>query len=243
MSFTTFPRGPGPLVTILCPTRGRPEYLAQSIDSLFSLAKNPSCIELLFKIDDDDETTLEVVKHIGSMVPNTQALVSPRGNGFQDIHLWYNQLSSVASGDWLLVWNDDAVMRTEDWDLKLEHTALELRAWHGAMDICCLSVDMEDDPGCTAFFFLRRKVVELLGRFSVIPHCDTWVTKMMRSVDSLVPISHIKVAHLRATDKVFDEGQTARITTQYTTHGHAENLERLHDAIKLQEYICEYGVK
>jgi glycosyltransferase involved in cell wall biosynthesis len=241
----TFPRTSNPLVSVLLPTRGRSEWLLKSIDSLLSLSYNPRNIEILFKVDEDDEPTKVLAEKLclGAVNSglNIKSWVSPRGNGYQEIHLWYNHLSSVATGDWLLVWNDDAVMLTEKWDYYLEFLTLDARFWHGAMDVCCLIPEMKDDPGCTAFFFLRRKVVEILGRYSAIPHCDTWVTKMMMAVDSLVHFPVIQVAHLQAHDKTFDEGQKGRETTEYTRHGHATNLERLQDSVKLQSYICEHG--
>lgn len=234
----SFPRGPGPLVSVLLPTRGRPEKLAKSIDSLVSLAENPQGIEILLKVDDDDLPTLAAVQEMSLLFP-LQVMASPRRNGYADMHHWYNQLAAAAQGDWLLLWNDDAIVETEKWDRCLALSYLAPHQWHGVPDVACLVPTIKNDPGCTAFFFLRRKVVQLLGRLSAIPHCDTWAASMMQSIHSLLFMPRITVAHQQERDTVFLEGEPDRTTSIYTMHNYQGIVDKLKDAIKLQEYIIQ----
>jgi hypothetical protein len=45
------------------------------------------------------------------------------GKGYDSLHEYYNELASKATGDWLMLWNDDAVMETEGWDEKIGNAA------------------------------------------------------------------------------------------------------------------------
>lgn len=94
-----FPRGNGPLVSILLPTRGRVQGLLTAIDSLYSLANNKSNLEFIFKADDDDKETINIIHKISELIPNCKSIVSPRGRGYMDLHIWINQMCSVATGD------------------------------------------------------------------------------------------------------------------------------------------------
>lgn len=236
-----FPRGSGPLVSVLLPTRKRIERLLRSLDSLISLAHNPIQIEFLIKVDDDDQETLAALQGVAPLIPTSlQAIISPRGGGYSDMHIWYNVLAAHALGDWLLIWNDDALMKTEKWDAVLAGMVLDPAIWHGVRDICCMAPSFNGELGCTALFFLRRKVTQLLGRLSAIPHCDTWVSQMMLSINSLFYIHHIDVTHQHEEDQVFKEGEATRTSSQYTIHNKGGTLQRLRDAILLQTYIDDH---
>jgi hypothetical protein len=110
------PRGAGPLVSVLIPSRGRLSGLLQAIDSLWSLAEDKSLVEFLIKIDDDDHETIDGVMALRERTAGVLALsamVSPRGNGYRDLHHWVNSLAAQACGDWLFVFNDDSKMATQ----------------------------------------------------------------------------------------------------------------------------------
>ena len=39
--------------------------------------------------------------------------------GYKNLHEYMNALWVQASGEWLMLWNDDALMETKDWDLEI----------------------------------------------------------------------------------------------------------------------------
>ena len=47
------------LVSVLLPTRGRPELMLKSVGSLLTTASNPDQIQILLKIDNDDKETYQ----------------------------------------------------------------------------------------------------------------------------------------------------------------------------------------
>lgn len=108
-----------PLVTFLCPSRGRPESLRKSIESLRAMAYDPECFEVHVYVDNDD-ACLDEYKDIDS--PNEGVWL------YQADPLGYSRLHQTISAGliaiepdspWLWLWNDDALMTTERWDIKL----------------------------------------------------------------------------------------------------------------------------
>lgn len=157
-----FLRGDGPLVSILIATRGRPEGLFKSVESLFNTAKNKTCFEIIFKIDEDDEPTLKMVESMEKIPAlSIKKIISPRGRGYPDFHHWINYLSFIARGDWLFLFNDDALMTTMGWDEELEYL-FPRQTWCGMNEICYLVSTKSND-----FPFIRRGTVDVLGYLSL----------------------------------------------------------------------------
>ena len=107
-------------ITILLPTRGRPQLLEKSIKSLMEKATDPTDIEIMLGLDDDDTETTEYIKE--TIAPYLQELgVEARANifkplGYENLHTYVNTLAGASLGEWLFFWNDDCVMVTEGWD-------------------------------------------------------------------------------------------------------------------------------
>ena len=107
-------------ITVLLPTRGRPEVLEKSLQSLIDRASKPKDIEIMLGIDEDDPETIEYVKE--KIAPYLQeAGVEARANifkplGYENLHNYINTLAGNGQGEWLFFWNDDGVMVTEGWD-------------------------------------------------------------------------------------------------------------------------------
>jgi hypothetical protein len=145
------------MISVLCPSRGNPEMLTRSANSLLDLANGP--VELLVAVDDDDPRTIEAALLIAD-----RTLVLPRA-GYAGLHIYYQELAAAASGTWLLVWNDDFTMLTHAWDTFIE--ALP-------QDIFVADLQSPHSPLCCAPA-VRRNAVEAIGTFSTDnPHVDTF---------------------------------------------------------------------
>ena len=107
-------------ITILLPTRGRPQLLKKSLESLISKATNPSDIEIMLGLDEDDTATIDYIKD--EIAPYLQELgVEARANifqplGYENLHTYVNTLAGAALGECLFFWNDDGLMETQGWD-------------------------------------------------------------------------------------------------------------------------------
>jgi glycosyltransferase involved in cell wall biosynthesis len=104
-------------ITILLPTRGRPELLEKSLKSLIDRASNPEDIEIMLGLDEDDTATIDYIKE--TIAPYLQDKgVEARANifkplGYENLHTYVNTLAGASMGEWLFFWNDDGIMTTE----------------------------------------------------------------------------------------------------------------------------------
>jgi len=107
-------------ISILLPTRGRTEVLKKSILTLVDKCKNPKDIEVIFGIDEDDQTVIDYVK--SDIAPIMQSAgIETRANifkplGYENLHTYVNTLAGSSQGEWLFFWNDDCLMESQDWD-------------------------------------------------------------------------------------------------------------------------------
>lgn len=194
---------PDPLVSVLMPSRGRPEPLAESVGSLRDLAADPDRIEVLVAADDDDPPTARAAETIGAKV-----LVSPR-HGYAQLHRYVNALAREAAGTWLLLWNDDARMLTRHWDERVA------QAEPGV-----LWPRHNDSPMLNIFPIAHRRVVELLGHVSLSAHCDSYLQDIAHAVGIQRRVD-IEVLHDRFdltgghNDQTWREAQAGYRTADY----------------------------
>lgn len=237
-----FPRGSGPLISILLPARGRPQQLRKSLDSLISLAYRPRDIEFLVKVDEDDVETLRTAEDIGrvmiSMGIQFQLCVGPRGRGYYDIHLWLNEMIKISKGDWLFSWSDDVYMQTQGWDGFLISPNVGGNPVGLRDGIFMYMIANPARPQNHEFFALRREVFDVLGHVSLDCHADTWLGSVMKIIERSAFVD-IQVHH----DNDSMEDQTAKDRRQVTAMSMGLMCEppllreRLKDAMKLVDYI------
>lgn len=223
-------------VSILLPTRGRAKWLCEAIDSVYSLAYNKSSLEFILKVDDDDIETIQLVERLSEMIP-LRAIVSPRGNGFKDMHIWVNDMCKLARGEWIFLFNDDARMVTEGWDVILEKVKISPVAIQNN-DIMVLVAETLMRPDAFEFVFLKRKVFEVLGHFSLNPHNDNWICSVMGMIRSCFNIP-IQIRHFseEATDDTRIQSEAAYAVTSPVLVTSWAIRAMIADALKLQDYI------
>lgn len=108
------------VISILLPTRGRTDVLEKSLKSLINTASDPSRLEILLGLDDDDEAIRPYIeKNIAPFMQEKS--VECRANifeplGYEKLNIYVNTLASSATGKWIFFWNDDALMETQGWD-------------------------------------------------------------------------------------------------------------------------------
>lgn len=109
----------------MMPTRQRVNLVERSVLSLLSQANNPTNIEIAVAFDHDDQDSKtyfasnswhELIKKYNS---SFQLFETPQW-GYSDLHNYYNLMAQHAQGNWLMIWNDDAVMKTIHWDKHIE---------------------------------------------------------------------------------------------------------------------------
>jgi hypothetical protein len=149
------------MISVLCPSRERVAQLRTSVDSLVRNAAGK--IEILVVADDDDQPTIDAAAH-AKLGPATRLLITGR-KGYDGLHRYYQLAAAAAWGDWLMVWNDDAIMMTPEWDTII-----------GALppQVLVANVSSTQAPLC-CFPAVRSEACKALGKFSTAnPHVDTF---------------------------------------------------------------------
>jgi hypothetical protein len=149
------------LISVIMPTRKRVSALLTSIDELVSLAKNPDDIEILLKVDSDDEDTLKILPWLP---PQVKTLIYPRMRGYADLHIFQNDLAKIAQGKWLWIYNDDCVIKTQNWD--------EVISNYGDKFVV---INPEAHTGHPCFPIVPRRLFEWWGHLSLSRQTDSWI--------------------------------------------------------------------
>lgn len=173
-----FTRSNGPLLSVLLPTRGRYE---QALESLYSIAHTSSramdCmrdIEVLVRIDDDDPQAA-LWRLNQSRRSNVKVVQGPRF-GYSGHHHYYNEVAKVATGDWLLLWNDDAKFAdiSAGWDLAL----LTMDIPPGCSDEVCMLLGSMGKRSYGDFPLTRRAASVKLGHYAQSPQVDSYLLSL-----------------------------------------------------------------
>ena len=112
-------------ISILCPTRGRPDFLPPHIMSIMETAAEPERLELMFYVDRDDAALSKyeaLFKEIRAHVFPGLNLVGLVGDPIGTPKA-INAMAGQSSGRYLMISNDDLLFRTKGWDRELERVA------------------------------------------------------------------------------------------------------------------------
>lgn len=173
-------------ISVLLPTRGRPEALMKSVRSLHEKMSEDNELEFLFALDRDDALTLASISELKDY---GKVLITPR-YGYKNLHLYYNDLCAISTGEWLFLWNDDTLMETHHWDKEVEK--------HSGQFLFLNPKSNHPIPADeTLFPIVPKKYYELVGHFSLNCSNDTWVQEIGRSLGLIKQID-VEVVHDRA---------------------------------------------
>ena len=125
-------------IDVLIPSRQRAALLDHSVQSLHDTAARPERVNFLVVIDHDDPEGRSYSK-----VKGINCYISVCRYGYRRLHEYYNLLAedlqpTSGPGDWLFIWNDDAVMLTQSWDEVIaaeDHTVPNVLNFTGALNL------------------------------------------------------------------------------------------------------------
>jgi hypothetical protein len=157
------------MISLLLPSRKRPEILRRMIQSVRSTAD--SDVEIVVRFDDDDKSSMEAARKDGAIV-----FSGPR---VREMTVYWNECYYSSHGKILCQANDDMVFTTKGWDTMLEKAFAEvpdrIMLAHGS-----------DVFGHGSNFgphaFVHRKWIETLGYF-IPPYFssdfgDAWINEI-----------------------------------------------------------------
>ena len=114
-------------LSILCPSRGRPQSLENFLSSVVDTVTHPDRLEILIYVDDDDDTRFDYVSLLKFLAaePHFQAMGNIDLVVDEPLRtpLINNVLAERATGDIFLIANDDQVFKTKGWDVRIDEEA------------------------------------------------------------------------------------------------------------------------
>ena len=106
-------------ISVLLPSRGRPEKCLRAIKSLRPFGPH---VEIVVGLDEDDPTAEQVKRDVADMI-GVRAVIAPR---HQTLARLCNSLYEISKGKWIFIFPDDYVMVTKGWPGKLLHATEQL---------------------------------------------------------------------------------------------------------------------
>jgi len=166
-------------ISVVFPSRGRAAIAHQSLQSLVDKASSNIGIEYVLAIDTDDKDSHSYFSNV--MLPAFKKqkincrifVVEPVG--YQNLHLYVNFLAEQSFGRWLIFWNDDLSMKSNDWDLEIEQ-------YNGKFKLLKFRDNHNNHP-IAPFPVIPRTWFELFGQIAPQAEYDSWLCHVCYAVD------------------------------------------------------------
>lgn len=179
-------------ISVLLPTRGRTDALSRSVMTLVDTAADKSRLEIMLAFDDDDVASIDYFQqNIASLLDSRgvsyTALQTPK-LGYIRLNEYVNVLAQHSRGQWLMFWNDDAVMQTLNWDDRI-------REHDGYFRV--LRMPTHNQHPYAIFPIVPREWYDLFGYISDHQISDAWVSQIAYMLDIMhnIPVDVMHDRH------------------------------------------------
>jgi hypothetical protein len=231
-------------IAVMLATHKRTDALSRSVFSLLDRTKNLDRIQLIFGIDDNDSIGT------GHFVDVIQPELDRRGVnymalsfeplGYLKLNQYYNRMAEEADADWLMVWCDDAIMETQDWDERVSECTGEFKL---------LKAHAHNEHPYAVFPILPAEWREITVYFAQHQMLDAEVSQMAYMLN-IMKIIEITITHDRAdlTGNNNDETNEKKVMLEGNPnnpldfHYPALRNQRLVDTEKISQYMKSAGL-
>jgi glycosyltransferase involved in cell wall biosynthesis len=161
------------MISLLLPSRKRPEILRRMIQSVRNTAD--SDVEIVVRFDDDDESSMKAAQKDGAIV-----FSGPR---LREMTIYWNECYYVSKGKIICQANDDLTMASKGWDTMLEKAFAEVP---DKIMLCHGSDVFGHGSNFGPHAFVHRKWVETLHYF-IPPYFssdfgDAWINELANMI-------------------------------------------------------------
>lgn len=176
------------LISVLVPSRGRPDMFRRMYDSLRKTATYPRSVEVVAWTDADDESKIDYPPY----GPDLTYLVGER----LLLSECWNACYRHAHGEILMHAGDDITFNTPGWDVRVREEFAKLPDRIGLVFGDDLSTNF---PDLATHGFLHRRWVETVGYF--LPPLfssdwnDVWISEVAKQIGRLVPLPDVVIEH------------------------------------------------
>lgn len=231
-------------ISLLLPTRGRTTALRRSILSTINYADNIDSFQIMIGFDNDDKDTIdyfvkELQPELDELGANYQAHVF-EPMGYIRLNEYVNGLAKHSNADWLVFWNDDAVMETAGWDTVIAGHTGEFKV---------LAFHTHNDHPYSIFPIVPKEWFELFGYLSPHQISDAWISQQAYCLDIWQRIE-VDVTHDRFDltgnnkDEIFEKRPMleGNPSDPRDFHNKIWHTRRVEDLKKLAAYMESIGL-
>lgn len=233
-------------ISLLCPTRNRPDGLERMWNSAIECASEPDKIELVLYIDDDDQSSILKSKDLTSKFGDQiNITIGKRGEEiYSNLH---NICCSKARSDIFFGSADDLIFRTENWD------SIAIEKFSNIEDKIGFVFPNDghwgEELGTHGFF--HRRWYQALGYLSppvfTVDYSDNYVADISRDVGRYIYMSEVLIEHMHWTfgksafDQTAKEAHIRRHQTNNAALYQSSEVLKIkeRDIKKLKEFINE----
>ena len=148
-------------------------------------------IEILVAVDEDEPALKE---YYSLLYDNTSLITTPR-YGYGYLERYYNDLARISTGEWLFLWNDDAVMGNKDWVDKITASSKKPHVAQFGEDKC--------------FPLITRTLYNIMGHFSLGPSNDTYLLGVGDRAEIRTYFEDVNIYHKR--DYIHDQTEGDKV--------------------------------
>ena len=233
-------------ISVLVPSRNRPQGLKELCESLFTHADDPNQIEVIVYFDLDDShisECLEYFNELSTRYTNPVKVITGPKLVLSD---YPNKLLKLASSDIFMNLGDDMRCRTQGWDSEI------IKAMNSHPDKINF-VYIDDGywgPNLATHHIIHRNYVECLGYFYPpffdFGYSDTWMFQVAQSVGRIqfLPLlfEHMHYSMGKGEmDQTYQDKLAGNCGDMYGNLFRATQYLRDQDLKKLQNYIKKYN--
>ena len=231
-------------IAVMLATHKRTDALSRSVFSLLDCTKNLDSIQIIFGIDNNDTVGtnhfVNVIQPILDSCEIEYTALSFEPMGYLGLNQYYNTMCEHADADWLMVWCDDAIMETQDWDERVAECTGEFKL---------LKAHAHNEHPYAVFPIIPAEWREVTGYFAKHQMLDAEVSQMAYMLN-VMKIIDITITHDRAdlTGNNKDETNEKKVMLEGNPNNpldfHYPKLRsgRLDDTEKISQYMKSKGL-
>jgi glycosyltransferase involved in cell wall biosynthesis len=204
-------------ISMILPSRGRPQNLDRLYKSVLETASNPEEVELCIRIDKDDPASLQAELWSAA---NVRQVIDDR----RTLSILWNEAAAVATGSILLLCDDELVLRTPGWDATI------WTLFEASSDKILLAYGQDgiQNERLATYPFVHRRWVETLGYFCPpyfeCDHNDSWLDAVARAIGRRV---HLPLLHLEHMHPIAGKAEWDTTHKERQARGLAQNAPKI----------------
>lgn len=226
-------------ISIIYPTRNRYNLFVKSTNSLIEKCSDLNNLEILLGMDNDDIETVKLTEEYIKDKPYIKLFMFDR-QYYKNLHVYVNYLSDKATGEYMILWNDDCYMESNNYDIIMDK-------YYDKFVIVNPLVSNDTkytrEFNGTLFPIIPKRWVEITGRWSNNGANDSWVQEIARPLNIMVNDDDIIIFHDRFDltrenlDDVYVEAQPHRHEIYLDFISNNQVNERERDKKLISRYI------